>query len=131
MNRILNHVTMLIIICMAFTANAQIKFDPAELTTNGNYQIEGNWSQLKRGWNLLVIKVSTPTQQPLVGINLGVIYDMVGMPMSPPDKPVVDKRDGTYEKQVFIGMKGDWKFDLKLTDAAKFDLFTRQQRVQQ
>lgn len=41
-----------------------------------------------------------------------------------PDKPITDKKDGTYENQVFIGMKGDWKFDLKLTDAVKFGLFT-------
>ena len=131
MKQVFNRIAMLGILCMGLTAFAQTKFDPAEVTSKGTYQVEANWSQLKRGWNLLVIKVSTPTQQPLAGLNLSVDYDMMGMPMSPPNKPIVDKKDGTYEKQVFMGMPGDWKFDLKLSDAAKADTFTRQQRVSQ
>ena len=131
MKQILNRVALLGILFMAVTVQAVTQFDPPELTANGQYQVEGNWSQLKRGWNVLIVKISSPTQQPLAGLKLDIAYDMVGMPMSPPNKTIVDKKDGTYEKQVFFGMQGDWKFQFKLNDAVKADVLVRQQRVSQ
>lgn len=113
----------------AITAQAETKFDPAEPTVNGHYQVAGNWSELKHGWNTLILKVTDMNEQAVAGAKVTVVYEMVGMPMNPPDKPVEDKGDGTYEKRVFFGMKGTWKFDITVNSNSLEDTLSRQQEI--
>ncbi len=91
-----------------------IKLDPAQQSANGYYQIAGTWSELKLGWNVLTLKITDSNSNPVTGAELKVTYDMVGMPMNPPDKPVEEKGKGRYNKQVFFGMRGLWRFDLTI-----------------
>ncbi len=97
-----------------WTDSNPIKFDPAEPSAGGNYQVSGNWLELKRGWNVLTLQIVDSNSNPVTGAELKVIYDMVGMPMNPPNKPVEEKGEGRYNKQVFLGMRGQWKFDLTI-----------------
>lgn len=134
MKQILSRMTMLAILssCINLSAFADTKFDPPQVTANGQYQLEGNWSELKHGWSNLILKVTGQDQQPVIGAKVDVAYDMVGMPMNPPSKPVVDKGDGTYVKPVFVGMRGTWQFDIAVTEAVKGeDTLSRQQKVLQ
>lgn len=110
-------------------AFAETPFDPPEPTANGHYQVAGNWSELKRGWNVLVLKLTDMDQQPVNGATVTVVYDMVGMPMNPPDRPIVEKGDGVYEKQVFLGMRGTWKFDTTVNANTVEDTHSRTQEV--
>lgn len=87
------------------------QMDQPEVTKNGSYEISGNWSELKRAWNTLTLKITDRNKQPVTGAKVTVVYDMVDMPMTPPERPVVEKGDGVYEKRVFPGMRGDWQFD--------------------
>ncbi len=132
MRKIVSSILMLgalgIVVC---EANAATKFDPPEATVNNYYQIEGNWSELKKGWSTLVLKISDQDQKPVVGATVTVAYDMVGMPMNPPNKPVVDKGDGTYEKPVFVGMRGNWRFDVTVEDNARADGLSHLQKIMQ
>ncbi|MBI2645910.1 MAG: FixH family protein [Deltaproteobacteria bacterium] len=88
--------------------------DPAEATTEGRFLISSNWSQLKRGWNVLVLQITNTEGQALSQANVKVSYEMEDMEMNPPDNPVEEKENGTYEKKIFLGMKGNWKFDATL-----------------
>lgn len=88
--------------------------DPAELTVQEIYQVSGNWSSLKRGWNTLILKISDSQNQSISQAKVTVKYDMATMPMNPPDNPVVEKEGGVYEKSIFLGMRGDWKFDISI-----------------
>ena len=99
-----------------------------ELSLNGHYQVEANWSQLKRGWNTLLIKLTDENQKTVSGAKLTLRYDMAGMAMNPPDKPILDKGNGDYEKQVFIGMNGGWKFELTI-EGLNTDTYVRDQKV--
>jgi len=101
-------------------------FDQPELSTNGTYQIEGNWSELKRGWNILTIRVTdVATQQPVLAEKLKIVYDMVGMPMAPPNNPNIEKGLGEYEQKIFLGMSGKWKFDIQLISETSEDSFSK------
>ena len=133
MKRILSRIAILTFLIATFslTAFADANFDQPVITQNGHYQIEGNWSELKRGWCKLILKISNQEQQPVVGAQVAVAYDMADMPMSPPNKPVLDKGDGTYEKQVFLGMRGTWQFDITVNDNTNTDTLTLQQKVVQ
>ena len=112
-------------------ALAEARLDPPEPTVNGHYQVAGNWSELKRGWNTLVLKVTDSGQTAMTGATVKVAYDMVGMPMNPPDRPVVEKGDGIYEKRVFLGMPGSWKFDTEVTSGDVADSHGKIQEVTQ
>lgn len=107
----------------------ELKMDASEPTANATYQISGNWSELKRGWNTLVLKVADPTNQAVLGAQVTVTYDMVEMPMSPPEKPVEEKGDGIYEKRIFLGMKGTWLFNTVVNSNGEGDTLTRNQEV--
>lgn len=39
--------------------------------------------------------------------------------------------DGTYEKQVFIGMKGTWQFDITVDANSMEDALSSQQKIMQ
>ncbi|MGK5087366.1 FixH family protein, partial [Bdellovibrionota bacterium FG-2] len=97
----------------------------ADATANGTYDISGNWSELKRGWNTLTLKVVNTDQQGVTGATVSVAYDMKGMTMSPPDRPVEEK-DGAYEKKVFIGMNGTWKFDATVSAGGVDDTLSKE-----
>ncbi|MEK6706350.1 MAG: FixH family protein [Bdellovibrionota bacterium] len=111
----------------AFAEDAGL--DAPEVTANSHYQVSGNWSQLKRGWNVLTLKVTDVAGQSIIGATVTVDYDMVEMPMSPPNKPVEDKGGGFYEKRVFLGMKGKWKFDITVNSNAVEDTLIKIQEV--
>ena len=86
-------------------------FDPAERTQKGHYEITGNWSELKRGTNTLVLKITdSNTHEAVAGAAVTVDYDMVEMPTNPPNNAINETAPGTYEKVVFLGMRGQWKF---------------------
>ncbi len=82
----------------------------AEPTAQGYFLVSGNWAQLKRGGNVLVLKITDSESKALTQANVKVAYDMVEMSMNPPDNPVEEKENGVYEKKIFLGMKGHWKF---------------------
>lgn len=124
-------VLAILISCLSLPAFAETNFTSAQITRNGLYQIEGNWSELKHGWSKLVLKISNQNQQLVAGAKVNVAYEMIGMPMNPPNKPVVDMGDGTYEKQVFIGMKGTWQFDITVDSNAEQDTLSSQQNIMQ
>lgn len=104
--------------------------DGPELTKNGSYQIFGNWLELKRGWNTLKLKITTPKNEPVEKADVTIVYDMVNMPMDPPYKPVVEKGDGIYEKSIFLGMRGQWQFDTTINKDQTEDIHTKIQDVQ-
>ena len=99
--------------------------DPAEATTQGHFLISSNWSQLKRGWDVLVLQITNTEGQTLNQANVKVSYDMEDMEMNPPDHPVEEKENGTYEKKIFLGMKGNWKFDITLEKEETKDTFAK------
>lgn len=105
-------------------------FDPAEPTANQKFLVSGNWSELKRGWNTLVLRVTDADQQPVPGAAVSVAYEMVGMPMNPPQNPVIDKGDGIYEKRIFLGMRGEWRFDTTIQLDESSDTHARVEDVQ-
>jgi hypothetical protein len=88
-----------------------IRKDP---TKNGHYLIDANWSELKRGWNTFLMLVTDQNDQPVEDAKVTVTYDMLAHPMHPPEKPVIDRGNGTYEKSIFLGMIGRWKFDFSV-----------------
>jgi hypothetical protein len=108
-----------------------VKFDPAEASANGMYHIAGTWSQLKTSWDNLDLNVVDDHNQPVAGATVTIKYQMVGMPMGTPDRPVVDKGDGVYEKQVFLGMRGKWQFDVLVNKGSTQDSLTHFQDVAQ
>lgn len=128
MRKVLSYMTMLAILStfVGINAFAETKFDPPQVTANGQYQIEANWSELKRGWSVLVLRIINQDHQAISGGKVEVAYNMVSMDMNPPDKPIVDKGDGTFEKQVFLGMKGGWKFDISIDDKSNADSLSHQ-----
>lgn len=132
MIRFLIATTLMITTAVSFSYadNTSLALDPAELTKNGNYQIAGNWSELKRGWNTLKLYITDTANQPTTGASVKVVYDMIGMPMNPPDKPVEEKGDGNYEKQVFLGMKGDWQFDVTVNKDSIEDSLMRIENIE-
>lgn len=99
--------------------------DAPEPTVNGHFQISANWSQLKRGWNTLTMELRNAANQPIAGANVAVAYEMMDMPMNPPEKPVEEKGDGFYEKRVFLGMKGKWKFSIVVNAHSVEDTLTK------
>ncbi len=99
--------------------------DPADLTVQGVYQVSSNWSTLKRGWNVLILRVLDSQNQPVSSAKVIVKYDMATMPMNPPDKPVIEKEDGIYEKSIFLGMKGNWKFDISIAEESQNDTLSK------
>jgi hypothetical protein len=94
-------------------------------TANGHYTIKGNWSDLKHGNNTLILQVSDASGASVSGATVGIGYDMVEMPMNAPDRPVVEKQNGQYEKSIFTGMKGDWQFDITVTKNGIEDTLTK------
>ena len=50
--------------------------------------------------------------------------------MNPPNNPGVEKGEGLYEKKIFLGMSGEWQFDMKLTAAGAEDTFSKTQMTQ-
>ncbi len=106
-----------------------IALDQPEATVNGAYQVEGNWSGLKLGWNMLELKITDASGQSVIGETLDMTYDMVGMPMSPPNNSIIEKGNGQYEKKIFLGMSGKWKFDMKLTKNTIEDSFSKIQNI--
>ena len=99
--------------------------DVPEVTQNGNFQITGNWQQLRHGWKALSLKVTDQAKHPVVGAQVKVKYEMLEMPMNPPDKAVVEKGDGIYEKSIFIGMGGRWQFDIQVSAGTTTDSLTK------
>lgn len=99
--------------------------DPAEQSANGTFLVEGNWSKFARGWNVLVLHITDENQKPIAGANVAMVYEMVGMAMNPPQNPVEDKGDGYYEEKVFLGMKGDWKFDATIKVGDSQDTYSK------
>ena len=118
-----------LLMCFTIVCLGQLTFalGPREPSANGLYQIEANWTDLKRGWNILTFVVTDANQQPVSRQNIDMVYDMIGMPMSPPNNPVVEKGNGNYEKKIFLGMSGTWKFDMKLKVNNVEDKFTKTQ----
>jgi len=103
----------LLVFALGVFAN-ETKLDPAENADHNRYKIAANWSELKTGWNTLTMQITSPDAIPTTEAMVEVVYDMVGMPMKPPQKPVVEKGDGYYEKQVFFGVAGNWKLDMTI-----------------
>ena len=116
--------------CM-IVAFSQLGFalDQPEPTVNGTYQIEANWSELTRGWNVLQLTITDSQQHPVLGSGLEITYDMVGMPMGPPNNPVVEIGNGQYEKKIFLGMSGKWQFDMKMSNNGSEDSFSKVQNT--
>lgn len=110
-------------------ANADTKFDPPEASQHGVYQIAANWSEMHHGWSVLTIKLTDATKAPVKGAELQIDYDMTGMPMSPPQKPVVEKDEGIYEKKVFFGMTGEYFFDFKIKAKSSEDTFSHKEVI--
>ena len=113
----------------AHASTSTVVFDTAEPTVNNQYQISGNWSELKRGLGILTLKITDTSAQSVTGANVVVAYDMATMPMNPPDKPVEEKGDGVYEKRVFLGMRGTWKFNLSIKANSVEDTLTKLQDI--
>ena len=110
-------------------AHLSFALDQPEVSTGGNYEIQANWSELKHGWNILTIQVSDMNQHPVLNENIEIAYDMVGMTMNPLNNAVVEKGNGLYEKKIFLGMPGKWKFDMKLSYENSEDNFSKVQAV--
>lgn len=106
-------------------ASEEAPLDSPELTQNQAYQVSGNWSQLKRGWNVLQLKILNQENKSLLKAQVTVAYDMATMPMNPPNNPIEEKENGVYEKKIFLGMKGDWKFDVTIEKDSKKDTFAK------
>jgi hypothetical protein len=100
--------------CFQNISFADETLDPGEFTVNGKYKIAVNWSELKRGWNSLILKITDAEENRVSEASVTVTYDMIGMPMNPPDKPVEEKSASVYEKKVFLGMQGKWQFDISV-----------------
>lgn len=56
-------------------------------------------------------------------------YDMTGMPMDPPNNPIIEKGKGQYEKKILLGMSGKWKFDMKMMNKTVEDSFSKIQNT--
>lgn len=110
-------------------AEGSYALDTSEPTKNGFYQISANWSELRRGWNTLTFQVYDSEQKSIATDEVSVSYDMESMPMDPPDEPIIDKGDGLYEKRIFLGMRGGWKFDFKLSKNKVEDTYSKSQAV--
>ena len=67
---------------------------------------------------MLTIQISDANNKATQVENMTIIYDMVDMPMNPPDNAIEDKGNGLYEKKIFLGMRGGWKFDFKINEQA-------------
>ena len=121
------------VLTLASTAplRADTRLDSPEPTAKKLFQVEGNWSELKRGWNALTLRVTDGDHRPVTGATVAVVYDMDGMPMNPPDRPVEEKGAGMYQKQVFLGMKGKWKFTTTVTAHSASDNHVKMQDVKQ
>lgn len=83
-------------------------------TLHGTYQVNANWADMKRGWNVLSMRITNSKDEEISEAAVNVDYDMVGMPMDPPKNPAEETTAGTYETKVFLGMRGNWKFDVKI-----------------
>lgn len=118
-------------ICVMSGVRADTKFDPAETTDSGKYFIEANWSELHHAWSVLTLKISDSELRPVTDAKVRVLYDMAAMPMNPPDKPIVNKGDGTYEKRVFLGMLGVWNFEINVDAAPTEDVLKHSQKIVQ
>ena len=103
--------------------------DPAELTAQSLYKVSANWSSLKRGENTLVLKITDGEDQPITGATISVTYDMADMPMNPPNYPIEEKEGSIYEKRVFLGMRGNWKFKINVRQGETEDSLDKIQRV--
>lgn len=101
-----------------------VTVDPPEKTVDGKYVVSANWSELKRGWNTLTVQISQDGTA-LTGAQVKIDYAMVSMPMPAPVRPVVEKDGGVYEKQVFPGMAGRWRFDIQIKKDAGSDHLSR------
>lgn len=121
--------TLLVSLLLLGLPVSLLALDSAESTNNNSYQVVGNWSELKRGWNTLILVVTEGNNEAVVGATITVSYDMVDMKMDPPDKPVEEKENGRYEKRVFLGMKGKWKFDTTIRKDQLEDALTKVQEI--
>ncbi len=108
-----------------FADHPSPKLDPAEASSQGHFLIHGNWDQLKRGWNIFVLKLTDSEEKILNSAHVKVSYDMEDMEMNPPDNPVEEKDNGFYEKKIFLGMKGNWKFDATIEKDETKDIFSK------
>ena len=115
----------------AHASTSAIELDAAEPTVNKQYQISGNWSEIKRGWGVLTLKVTNADEQAVTGAKVVTTYEMATMPMNPPDRPVEEIGEGIYEKKIFVGMRGPWKFNISVTVNSVEDTLTRLQDIRQ
>lgn len=112
----------LLVACVSFFSKANAaKMDPPQVSKLGSYQVSLNGVELKKGKNTLLISLVDSTGLPMIAADLALAYDMVGMSMNPPVKPIVDHGDGTYETEVFLGMRGNWSFVVEVTDKGTTD----------
>ncbi|MBI2521871.1 MAG: hypothetical protein HYV97_15755 [Bdellovibrio sp.] len=110
-------------------AATAIEFDVAEPTVNNQYQISGNWSELKRGWGILTLKITNTEEQSVTGAKVVIPYDMATMSMRPPEYAVEEKGEGIYEKKIFLGMRGAWKFNISIDSNSVVDTLTKLQDI--
>ncbi|HAZ14658.1 MAG: hypothetical protein A2X86_06220 [Bdellovibrionales bacterium GWA2_49_15] len=115
----------------AHASTSTMEFDAAEPTVNQQYKISGNWSELKRGWGILTLKVTDASEQAVTGAKVVVPYDMTTMSMHPPENAVEEKGDGLYEKKIFLGMRGTWKFNISIDSNSVVDTLTKLQDIRQ
>ena len=121
--------TVFSLLLVSSSGKADLTLDAAEPTANGSYQISANWSELKRGWNQLVFQLTDANQQLVSGAIVTIKYNMIGMNMDPPDNPVVETQSGVYEKKIFLGMNGNWKFDSRVIKQSVEDTHSKTQGV--
>jgi hypothetical protein len=86
--------------------------DQAERTVAGQYWITGNWSALKRGWNVLSLYVTDQNSVPVNEAQVTVDYDMASHSMNPPKAQVEARGNGIYEARIFLGMRGGYRYDI-------------------
>ena len=129
----MNNIIKIALISFSFfsisTASLATEFSPREPGTNSIYFVGGNWLELQRGWNTLKLKITASDESVVTGADVTVNYDMLGHSMHPPIKPVIEVGDGVYEKQVFLGMRGAWKFDTHIQKDATEDTHSKTQDV--
>ncbi|MCM2279872.1 MAG: FixH family protein [Oligoflexia bacterium] len=115
----------------ALTGLASIsELDPPEATQAQVFQVQGNWSELKRGRNILKLHVSDPQGAAVTGARLELSYDMPEMPMNPPVEPFEAKDGGNYETRVLLGMRGTYQFQISISAGAQGDRLIRNQLIQ-
>ena len=71
------------------------------------------------------LKITTLEKESVLGAKITLDYDMTEMEMNPPKKPIVEKPDGVYETQVYLGMKGEWKFDFTIEKDQNVDTLSK------